>query len=56
MLKSKRSTRPSESRRHWTLLSADEKVRLNLDIPKQRRRGRKKTRLRSSAWLDCVKL
>ena len=36
MLKSKRSTRPSEGKQAaLDVLSADEKVRLNLDIPKQ---------------------
>ena len=35
MLKSKRSTRPSEGKQEaLDVLSADEKVRLNLDIPK----------------------
>ena len=36
MLKSKRSTRPSEGKQAaLDVLSVDEKVRLNLDIPKQ---------------------
>ena len=36
MLKSKRFTRPSEGKQEaLDVLSADEKVRLNLDIPKQ---------------------
>ena len=36
MLKSKRSTRPSEGKQEaLDVLSVDEKVRLNLDIPKQ---------------------
>ena len=36
MLKPKRSTRPSEGKQAaLDVLSADEKVRLNLDIPKQ---------------------
>ena len=36
MLKSKRSTRPSEGKQEaLDVLSANEKVRLNLDIPKQ---------------------
>ena len=36
MLKSKRSTRPSEGKQAaLDVLSTDEKVRLNLDIPKQ---------------------
>ena len=38
MLKSKRSTRPSEGKQAaLDVLSTDEKVRLNLDIPKQTR-------------------